>query len=177
MIFVRLRLFHRTPDLHVSAGATLFKSPLLRIALTTRHLSAVVSNLKYCPIGVTSALRCKQYNRPTRLVARVFSVPSNEGLSQLPYRSHIEDTFGIALQKSSRTVCVGPCAHGEEANYRFSSERNCNEESRQKLKILDRILQPSDDITRFRLASRHPARIPTRAVVVSKGKGKNKETS
>lgn len=47
-----------------------------------------------------SAPRYRQYNPTIRLLAQVFFIPSTEELGILQYRSQIENTFGVAIQKS-----------------------------------------------------------------------------
>lgn len=56
-------------DLYVSARVALLEIPRLRMAPTTRHLSAVICTLAHCLIGATSASRYIQYKSPIRLLA------------------------------------------------------------------------------------------------------------
>lgn len=58
-------------------------------------------------ISCISAPRYIRYNFRVRLLVRVFSVLSNEGLSQSGYQNQIEGTFGVAFWKFSTVLWTG----------------------------------------------------------------------
>lgn len=77
--FVQLRFCYLVQDLYVSARATLFASPHIPIASTTRRCSVVACLRGHCRIGGISTRGCIRYITRIWLLVKVFSNLSGGG--------------------------------------------------------------------------------------------------